>query len=89
MTPLVIHPQTHLEIHRIKEQGKKRSLALVYHFKMTAHDSAFCIVSHRGLIPKSRLYGNQGHHFLIPYHAPQAESAVQQVILTQYVCNIL
>lgn len=21
-----------------------------------------------GLIPKSRLYGNQGHHFLIPYH---------------------
>lgn len=40
-----------------------------------------------GLIPESRLYGNQGHHFLIPYHTPHAPSAVQQVILTQYVCS--
>lgn len=41
-----------------------------------------------GLILESRLYGNQGHRFLIPYHIPHEQSAVQKVILTQYVCNI-
>lgn len=39
-------------------------------------------MSHWAWYPESRLYGNQGHRFLIPYHA---QSAVQQVMLTQYV----
>lgn len=53
MTLLGDSPQTHLEIHRIKEQrgekkGEENCLypALVYHFNMTVRDSLFCTVSH-------------------------------------------
>lgn len=76
MTPLVIH---HKLISRYTElsnrkKGEENCLypALVYHFNVTVHDSFF-VLSHLGLIPESRLYGNQGHHFLIPYHTPRVQ----------------
>lgn len=92
MTPLVIHHKLILRYTELRDRkkGEENCLypALVYHFNMTVHDSLFLYCESLGLIPESRLCGNQGHHFLIPYHTPRERSAVQQVILTQYVCKI-
>lgn len=54
---------------------------------MTVHDSPFLCCESLGLIHESRLYGDHGHHFLIPYRGPREQSAVQQVMLTQFVCK--
>lgn len=71
MTPLVIHHKLILRYTELRngKKGEENCLypALVYHFNPTVHDS-FLYCESLGLIPKSRLHSNQGHHILIPYH---------------------
>lgn len=47
----------------------------------------FFLHSVSGLDPQKRLTWQLGSPFLIPYHSPHEQSAVQQVILPQYECK--
>lgn len=97
MTLLVIHYKLisrYTELRTRKREREKETAFTLLWFtiskkkkKMTVHDNIFFFpVS--GLDTQKRLKWQLGSPFLISYHRPHEQSAVQQVILPQYECKI-